>query len=128
MSLPQKVLVVDDEQHIRFFLTMMLKEIGVATIVEANNGKQAIEVYTKEKPDAVLMDVNMPLLDGIGALKEIMKLNPETMVVMLTSIATRQSVDECLELGACNYIRKDLSKQEMTQTLKETLNQFNPSV
>jgi two-component system chemotaxis response regulator CheY len=120
----KKALIVDDEAHIRFFLKLMLNEIGIQEIVEATNGKNAVDVYNKEKPDIVLMDVNMPILDGVGALEEIIKQHPDAFVIMLTSVATRESVENCLSKGASNYLRKDLTKEEMIKLLKESLVDF----
>jgi len=68
------------------------------------------------------LDVNMPILDGLGTLREIMAIDPEAVIVMLTSLANRQTVEEALERGATNYIRKDTPRDEIKKSLSDTIN------
>jgi two-component system chemotaxis response regulator CheY len=121
MAFNGKILLVDDEAHIRKFVGLLLKQLGSPTIIEAGNGKDAIEFFTKERPDLVLLDVNMPILDGIGTLKAIMEVDPEAVVIMLTSLSSRQMIEQAAELGASNYIRKDTPKDELMKSLQETI-------
>jgi CheY-like chemotaxis protein len=119
MSTPGKVLVADDEAHIRKYTTLLLRSLGVATIVEAANGREAVALYQSENPDLVLLDVNMPELDGVGALREIRALDPAALVVMLTSLATRQVIDEAAQNGATHYLRKDTPRDEVLAQLRK---------
>lgn len=121
MAFNGKVLLVDDEAHIRKFVGLLLKQLGPVSIVEASNGQEAIARYQQERPDLVLMDVNMPVLDGIGALRTLREIDPEVIVIMLTSLASRQIVEEAADLGAVNYVRKDTPKDELLRTLRETI-------
>jgi two-component system chemotaxis response regulator CheY len=104
------VLLVDDEAHIRKFVGLVLKKFSRPTIVEAGDGLVALELYAREKPDFVLLDVNMPNLDGIQTLERLLQADPEANVVMLTSLANRQTIEDCVRLGALGYIRKDTPK------------------
>ncbi len=115
------VLIVDDEPHIRKYIGLILRKLGNPTIHEAANGEEAITSFTEHRPDLVLMDVNMPIMDGIQALERISALNPDAIVVMLTSLATRHVVERCLELGAVNFVRKDTPKEAMAKVLAETI-------
>jgi len=127
MSTPGKVLVADDEAHIRKYTTLLLRSLGVATIVEAANGREAVALYQSESPDLVLLDVNMPELDGVGALKEIRALDPDALVVMLTSLATRQVIDEAAQHGATHYLRKDTPRDEVLDQLRKIFEEcFEP--
>ena len=121
MNLEGKVLVVDDEAHIRKFVTLMIESLGVAVVLEAANGLEAQEVYAREKPQLVLLDVNMPRVDGIQTLRQLKQADPGCRVVMLTSLVNRQTVEECLQLGAMGYLRKDNPPDEMTVQLKNIL-------
>ncbi|MFT3781635.1 MAG: response regulator [Nibricoccus sp.] len=121
MKYEGKVLLVDDEAHVRKFIALVLKQAGATTIVEAANGRDAVEVFKKEKPNLVLLDVNMPIQDGIQTLREIRTFDTESAIVMLTSLANRQTVEEALDLGADNYIRKDTPKDEILAALKQTI-------
>ena len=115
------VLIVDDEPHIRKFIGLILRKLGTPTILEAANGEEAITAYAQHRPDLVLMDVNMPVMDGLQALERLGTEHPDALVVMLTSLATRNVVERCLELGAVNFVRKDTPKETMAQVLSETI-------
>ena len=121
MNLQGTILLVDDEAHIRKFVTLILKQLGVQKLLEAVNGEEALEVYKRATPDLVLLDISMPLLDGLATLKKLKEMDPNCVVVMLTSMVNRQSVDEALAAGAANYIRKDTPKEEISKALSETI-------
>jgi CheY-like chemotaxis protein len=121
MKYEGKILLVDDESHVRKFIALVLKQLGATTILEAGNGRDAVEIYKRELPNLILLDVNMPIQDGIQTLREIRQLSTECVVVMLTSLANRQTVEEALNLGADNYIRKDTPKDEILASLRQTI-------
>jgi two-component system chemotaxis response regulator CheY len=121
MNFTGKILLVDDEVHIRKYVGLILKQLGSPVITEAGNGEEAIVAFEKDKPDIVLLDVNMPHLDGIETLKKLKQLDPNCVVIMLTSLANRDTVERALENGAANYIRKDTAKEEIAQALRETI-------
>ena len=121
MNFTGKVLITDDEAHIRKFLGLVLKKLGQPVILEAANGLEALAVYLRHKPDLVLLDVNMPVLDGVQALEQIKRADPDALVVMLTSLANRQTVEECARLGATHYLRKDLPRDELIGQLSEVI-------
>jgi len=121
MKFDGKVLLVDDEAHVRKFVGLIVRSLGHTQLLEAQNGREAVEIYQREKPSIVLLDVNMPILDGLGTLREIKQIDPEAVVIMLTSLANRQTVEEALELGASSYIRKDTPRDEIAKTLTETI-------
>lgn len=116
-----KILLVDDEPHIRKFIGLLLRQIGSPTVIEASNGQEGFEKYKSDTPDLVLLDVNMPVLDGLGTLRAIRAHDPDAVVIMLTSLANRQMVEQAIELGASNYIRKDSPKEEMLAALQGTI-------
>jgi CheY-like chemotaxis protein len=121
MNFSGSILLVDDEAHIRKFISLLLRHLGVERIFEAPNGQEAIEVYKRENPDLVMLDVNMPIMDGIETLRALKVLNPDCVVVMLTSLANRQTIDEAVALGAANYIRKDAPPEDIGRSLSETI-------
>ena len=69
MNLSGSIMLVDDEAHIRKFISLLLRHLGVDRIMEAANGSLAIELYKKEQPDLVMLDVNMPVMDGLETLR-----------------------------------------------------------
>ncbi|MBL9210391.1 MAG: response regulator transcription factor [Opitutaceae bacterium] len=121
MSFSGKILLVDDEAHIRKFVSLILKQIGQPEIIEAGNGEEALKSYQANKPNIVLLDVNMPRMDGMETLRKLKEIDPDCVVIMLTSLANRESVERALELGAANYIRKDTPKDEIARALSEII-------
>lgn len=121
MNFQGTVLLVDDEAHIRKYVGLILKQLGSPTIYEATNGVEAVETYSRVNPDLVLLDVNMPIMDGIETLKKLKEIDPGCIVVMLTSLANRETIHQAVDLGASNYIRKDTSRDEITAALRETI-------
>lgn len=121
MNFTGMILLVDDEPHIRKFVSLILKQLGHPIIVEAGNGEEAIAVYQRDDPDLVLMDVSMPRMDGIETLKALKAIDPDCAVIMLTSLANRETIEQALEAGALNYIRKDTPKDEIAKALEETI-------
>ena len=121
MRSPETALIVDDEKHLRLYLRLILSELGLTTIVEASNGREGIERYKAVKPDLVFMDVNMPVVEGFEALRGIVDLDADAVVVMVSSMATRQVVEDSVKQGATYYIRKDSSKDEIIQIIRNLI-------
>ena len=121
MNFSGSILLVDDEAHIRKFMSLLLRHLGVDRIFEAPNGASALEVYKAEKPDLVMLDVNMPQMDGLETLRALKAMDPDCVVVMLTSLANRQTIDQAVALGAANYIRKDAPPEDIGRALAETI-------
>jgi two-component system, chemotaxis family, chemotaxis protein CheY len=124
MEFNGKILLVDDEPHIRRFITVTLKNLGHPTFFEANNGIEALALYTQHHPDLVLMDINMPGMDGLETLAKLSAIDPEVLVIMLTFNASRQVVQQCVDSGAVDYIRKDAPKEEIIRIVTEILAQY----
>ncbi len=121
MNFQGTILLVDDEAHIRKYVGLILRQLGAPKIIEASNGEEGVAAYIRENPDLVLLDVNMPIMDGIETLKKLKQVDPDCVAVMLTSLANRQTIEQAIELGAANYIRKDTSREEITKALSETI-------
>jgi len=121
VNYPRTILLTDDEPHIRKFIGLVLSQFKNPTIFEAVNGAEAVELYKRHKPDLVLLDVNMPVMDGVQALGLIREFDPEALVIMLTSLTNRQTVEECARLGAIDYIRKDTPREELQTRFMEII-------
>ncbi|PXA04899.1 response regulator [Coraliomargarita sinensis] len=124
MARPETALIVDDEAHLRTYLKLILKQIGFTVFHEAVNGQEGIDFYKEHSPDIVLMDVNMPVKEGLEALKEIIDYDEEAVVVMTTSVASRQAVETSVELGASHYIRKDMKKDEVAEVINNLIDEI----
>ncbi len=117
-----KILVVDDAAFMRIVLKDILKNLGYTNIIEASDGVMAIEQYKKFKPDLVTLDVNMPKMDGIQALKQIMSIDPKAKVVMVTAVEQRFVVQEAIRTGAKDYIVKPFDRSMVATVVERVLN------
>jgi two-component system chemotaxis response regulator CheY len=103
------VLVVDDDSMMRKMLRLTLLSENYQVIGEAANGKSAIELCARLKPELVLLDINMPVMDGLQALEEIRKVSPATMVMMVSAESTMDRVSEAIKKGAAGFVVKPLN-------------------
>jgi CheY-like chemotaxis protein len=112
-----RVLVADDEAHVRLFIKTVITSLGWEVVAEAGNGQQAVQHFERTTPDLVLLDINMPVMDGLTALKELRQRSESAAIVMLTSLASMEVVERCLEAGADYHLRKDLPVADLKQEL-----------
>lgn len=114
-----RLLLVDDQALIRRGLKALLKgETSIEVIGEAENGKAALEFVETLQPDVVLMDVRMPLMDGVAATREIQQRFPKTKVLVLTTFDDDQYVAQALQNGAAGYLLKDTPLEELVQAIQ----------
>ena len=123
-----RVLIADDEPHIRSLISLIITSLGAEVVAEAEDGEQALSMYKQLSPDMVLLDINMPKMDGIKVLKQIMAINDKTLVVMLSSLNALEVVKECIEYGAWNYILKNVTSEELNRTISETWNDYMAAI
>lgn len=99
------ILVVDDAAFMRMRMSKILSEAGY-DVIQAENGLDAVQKYKGSRPDAVLMDITMPEMDGLAALKEIKAHDPEARVAMVTALGQQQIVLEAVKSGAKDFLVK----------------------
>ena len=114
-----RVLLVDDEAHVRLYVRTVVSSLGFEVVAEAGDGRQALEKFEQVAPDLVLLDLNMPVMDGMSTLKALRERSDEVAILMLTSLASLDVVEECLDLGADYHLRKDLPVSELRQEILE---------
>lgn len=119
-----RVLIVDDERHIRGLIRLIVSSLGAEVVGEAGDGLQAVELYKQLSPDITMMDINMPKLDGIGALKQIVASNPDALVIMMTSLNAIDVVKECIDNGARNYLLKNVPADDLAKMIGETWGEY----
>lgn len=115
-----KILIVDDAEFLRVRLTKMLDSEG-HEVVQAENGLVAVEKYKELHPDVVLMDVTMPEMDGLAALKAIVGLDPKAKVVMLTALGQESVVLEAVKSGARDFIVKPFEHDRVMKAIGKLL-------
>lgn len=114
-----KVLIADDHQIFIDGLKELLKTLNDIELVgQANNGLELIKVLETNKADLILMDVNMPEMDGIEATKEVLRLYPDMKVLMLTMFGSRDYIQKLLKAGAQGYLLKNTGKEELETAIK----------
>ncbi len=114
------MIVADDEQSMREFLDIMLKREGYK-VSTASNGEEVLKLVEKDIFDLVLMDIRMPKMDGISALKKIKTLSPETIVIMITAYASTDTAIQAMKEGAYDYITKPFKIDEIKLIIKNAL-------
>jgi len=115
-----QILIVDDAEFLRVRISKMLVGEGFE-VTEAENGLKAIESYKSKKPDMVLMDVTMPEMDGLTALKELRKIDPNAKVVMLTALGQESVVLEAVKSGAKDFIVKPFDRDRVMSAINKLL-------
>ncbi len=119
----KKLLVVDDEPEICDFLKSFFEERDF-DVLTANSGADAITAVGQAKPQVVLLDIHMPGMDGLQALKVIKEKYPRVKVIMVTALETREKIEEAMRLGADNYITKPLSLEYLEKDVHEKVAQL----
>ena len=113
-----RVLVVDDAAFMRMRLTKLLKDHG-HDVVEASNGREAVGRYVSDSPDVVLMDITMPEMDGIEALKSIRQEDPDACIVMCSALGQQSMVLEAMQAGARDFIVKPYEPNRVLQVVQK---------
>ncbi len=121
MARPTTALLVDDEAHVRVYLRMLLQSVGVTTVWEASDGKQAVELYTLHRPPVVLLDLAMPVVAGEQVFRDLQAIDPDVAVIVVTSQSSLKTVQAIHQLGAIAYLLKHTPREQMVKTLNEAL-------
>jgi two-component system, chemotaxis family, chemotaxis protein CheY len=122
MTTPKKMrtMIADDETHVRKLIKSVLLSMNCEVVGEATNGRDAVEMFKALKPNILLLDINMPLKSGKEALGEIIKRYSNAFVIMMTSLSDKETIEDCIKLGASGFIRKDIDIDEMKEIIRKT--------
>ena len=121
-----KILVIDDEQGIRDLLDTLLRRKGY-DVVLAESGRQGLELFRRERPDVIVLDLKMPEMDGLTVLRQIKNLDPGKPVIILTGAGTAETEQQVRALGVTEYVEKEFSLHLLGDSLKRLLNNPDPS-
>src|SRR3954464_2587126 len=122
-SEPRRVVIAEDEALIRMDLAEMLAEEGYAVVGQAADGGAAVELAERERPDLVILDVKMPVLDGIAAAEQIARARIAP-VVILTAFSQRELVDRAREAGAMAYLVKPFTRSDLVPAIEIAVSRF----
>ncbi|MEI5906184.1 response regulator [Bacillus spongiae] len=116
-----RILIVDDAAFMRMMIKDILVKNGYEVVAEAENGAQAIEKYKELKPDLVTMDITMPEMDGIAALKEIKSFDSSSRVIMCSAMGQQAMVIDAIQAGAKDFIVKPFQADRVLEAIAKTL-------
>lgn len=114
------VMVVDDTAFMRMVMRGLMEQLGMNVVAEARNGMEAVNLYEKLKPDLVTMDITMPEMDGIAALKQIMRMDSKAKVIMCSAMGQRDMVLEAMRSGAIDFVVKPLQKDRLEEAVRNS--------
>jgi len=131
-GLPLRIVIADDQASVRQGLVLLLDGLpDIEVVGAAANGEQALDLVAEHHPDAILLDLNMPVLDGIGAIRRLRAEHPDVAIVVLTTYADDSSVLDALRAGARSYLTKDADHADIARALQaaaDGLTVFDPRV
>lgn len=117
----KNILICDDAAFMRMMIKDILSKNGYNVVGEAENGAKAVEKYTELKPDLVLMDITMPEMDGIAALKKIKATDPGATVIMCSAMGQQAMVIESIQAGAKDFIVKPFQPDRVIEAVKKVV-------
>jgi len=117
----KKILIVDDASFMRMMIKDILTRNGFEVVGEAENGVQAVDKFKELNPDLVTMDITMPEMDGISAVKAIKKVNPQAKIVMCSAMGQQAMVIESIQAGAKDFIVKPFQPSRVIEAVSKVL-------
>lgn len=116
-----KILVVDDANLARAMLKKILEDNGYKEVLEAANGIEAVDFYQEHRPDLVTMDITMPEMDGITAIKKIMEIDPNANIIVCSALGQKDVVMEAISAGAKHFLVKPFEPDKVLKVIKALL-------
>jgi len=112
-----KILIVDDSRTSRKMLRNILESSGHEIVDEAVNGQDGVQKFQALKPDVITLDITMPIVDGVEALKMIKALDPSSKVIMVTAAGQKNKMIDCIKAGANEFLTKPFDQQEILDVI-----------
>ncbi|HEX9758439.1 MAG TPA: response regulator [Nitrospiria bacterium] len=111
------ILIVDDLPNLRVSLRTILRHLNYTNVNEASNGEEALEQFERIRPDIVFIDIKMPVLHGLDAIKGITALDPQAFIVIVTGYSTEENVKEAMQSGVKGFLVKPFSQQQIQEII-----------
>ncbi len=116
-----RIMIAEDSKESRMFLRDLLEIANHEVVAEATDGLEAVEKFKATRPDIVLLDLAMPKMDGLSALREIKKMDENAKVILLTASGNLRTINECIQAGAVTCIFKPFKIEDLSNTIKSIL-------
>ncbi len=116
------ILIVDDLAFIKLLLRDLVEKAGFRVVGEASNGEEALQMFQDKRPDVVLLDITMPKMDGLTALKKILEIDPNANVIMCSALGQQRLIVQAIQMGARDFIVKPFRSERVISSIKKTLN------
>jgi two-component system, chemotaxis family, chemotaxis protein CheY len=116
-----KIMIVDDTAFMRAMIRDMITGSGHEVVAEAKNGAEAVKLYSNAKPDLLTMDITMPDMDGVTALRNIRKIDPNAKVIMCSAMGQHAMVLDAIQAGAKDFIVKPLQQQRLLEAIQKVM-------
>ncbi|ACJ33865.1 chemotaxis protein CheY [Anoxybacillus flavithermus NBRC 109594] len=116
-----RILIVDDAKFMRMTLANILKKANHEVAGEAENGKEAVDLYIELKPDIVTLDITMPVMSGLEAVREIKRHDPHAKIIMCSAMGQQKMVVEAIEAGALDFIVKPFDESRVMEAIQRVL-------
>ena len=117
----KRIMVVDDSRIVQLKLQKILSDTDYQVVACCQSGEMALQLYDEVKPDLVTMDILMPGMDGLETARQLLKEHPQAKVLMVSSLAYDDTVNEAADIGAKGFVYKPFEKEQILQTMQEAL-------
>jgi two-component system chemotaxis response regulator CheY len=118
-NVAKRILIVDDAAFMRMMIKDILTKHGYEVVGEAENGTKAVQIYKELKPDLVTMDITMPEMDGIQAVREIKKIDSSAKIIMCSAMGQQMMVMEAIQAGARDFVVKPFQQERVIQAVEK---------
>lgn len=114
-----RLLIVDDSLVVRNAIQRSVDEGTISEVFRAGDGEEAVSIFTRERPEIVTMDLTLPKLDGLGAIRRIREIAPRTSILVISALNSHKTAMDAIALGACGFLTKPFTTREMSEALDE---------
>lgn len=114
-----RLLIVDDSLVVRNAIQRSVDDGKVSHVFRAEDGEEAVSIFSRERPELVTMDLTLPRLDGLGAIRRIREIAPNTSILVISALNSHKTAMEAIALGACGFLTKPFTPREMSEALEQ---------
>lgn len=114
-----RLLIVDDSLVVRNAIQRAVDEGKIAEVFRAEDGEEAVSLFSRERPELVTMDLTLPRLDGLGAIERIRAIEPRTSILVISALNSHKTAMEAIALGACGFLTKPFTAREIAEALDD---------